>query len=200
MKMYKKILLAALVFGFLPITSRAVYYVDNSALFSVDYGVDTSVNVNTNVDVGADVNVTSTSSASGSVSASAQTNMQVFEENLKATDSNVEKIDASNDDEVKVEYKHKGRFLGIFPVMVKSVTSVTAQSDGKIETETKMPWWNIFVTGTGDIDAEVDQSLSTSSISSASSVGANASLSANTAIITAIVDAYEKAALDVVVK
>ena len=93
--MYKKILLAALVFGFLPITSRAVYYVDNSALFSVDYGVDTSVNVNTNVDVGADVNVTSTSSASGSVSASAQTNMQVFEENLKATDSNVEKIDAS---------------------------------------------------------------------------------------------------------
>src|SRR3989344_8631257 len=122
---------------------------------------------NTNINAGASLNgsVNSSSTLGTNTVVSTEEELAIFESNLKATDTNIEKVDMTSENQVEIEYKHKGRLFGFIPIRVKSTTKVVANSEGQVNTETRMPWWNIFVAGTGDIDTEVNQSLSSIDLS-----------------------------------
>ncbi len=113
---------------------------------------------------------------------SSQADLEVFIENAPLNNENVAKVDMSADDRMVVEYRHHGRLFGIFPVTVKSKTSVSAEEDGSLMVETRLPWWSGFVTGVGKTRAAVEERLNAStSLEAAFSASASAEARARAA-------------------
>ena len=101
------------------------------------------------------------------------------------SDSNVTKVDASNDS-VGVWYKEPGKFLGFIPVMVSTEASADANGNAKIS----HPWYD-FLTVTADSAAQAQLQSQISG-----SAGANGQLSDSVKIslmnaIHALVSAWE---------
>lgn len=91
---------------------------------------------------------------------STEEDLNIYQKNSEVRDENISKIDTEVEDGVSVEYKHPGRLFGIIPVEVIAKTTVKAQSDGKLKTETTFPWWSSMVRGLGDVRAQVDGTIS----------------------------------------
>lgn len=201
MKKYLNVLIGIVVLGALPMASYAL----SEGSLTADLGVGVGADLQTQADLNADVNGPGLN-ASATVetkleSETEETNpeTEILEENLKATNTNVANIEADSENEVKVEYKHRGRFLGIFPVTVSSETSVKSTEDGSLETDTDMPWWNIFVTGTHDIDNKVEEAISSSTqiaAVSTTTIGVSAPMTTNVQIIRTIIEAHEAAEME----
>lgn len=100
----------------------------------------------------------------GSAQVTTDEDLQIYQENLRTEDSGFANADLDSDEDVDVAYWHEGKFLGLFPVKVESHTVVAMGSDGNVNVETHMPWWNFFVTGTGSVAADVDSELESSSM------------------------------------
>lgn len=105
---------------------------------------------------GLNVSVTSASSVS------TEMDLADYRESVMEEDAAVAEVDAVAGSDVTVSYWHEGRLFGIFPVKVKSETTAALTTDGDVAVTTHMPWWNMFVTGTGDARAAVDEELSSS--------------------------------------
>lgn len=185
--LYKKVVLIGITLFVLPALAGAASWT-NLAL-SYEYGVGNNIQVQVGASTTGDVGASSSVGAEISSKLSAEENIKILESDLKARDENVARVQSDSDSEVKVEYKHRGRFLAVFPIKVRSTTLIKADSTGFITIETSMPWWNLFVTGTHDINAKVDESLSART----DSVSASANLSSQTEIIKAVISAHAKA-------
>ncbi len=118
--------------------------------------------------------------------------LELFRENMRLEDKNVAAVNLDSEEEVTVEYWHKGHLLGLFPVSIKSTTSVMEGSDGRATVQTRMPWWNLFVTGTGRIGSSVDSSLG-GSTTLQGDFGLSADAAARARVLEAIARAHAQA-------
>lgn len=100
------------------------------------------------------------------------------------------------DDEVNVEYWHEGRLFGLFPVKVKSDTVVEIDSAGLVDVKTRMPWWNMFVIGTGNVVTYVQEDLENSE-SVAMDIRAEGDMTAKERILDAIIQANASVRLQI---
>ena len=128
--------------------------------------------------------------SSGQVSS--EDDLEVFKKNVSKKNKNVSSVESESNGDLEVKYKHKGRFLGLFPAYFNAITHVDASEKNDTKVWTRMAWWNIFVTGTHSIDDSVDSDLKNSTEVSAAAK-ANASASAKARAIEAIIAAHAKA-------
>lgn len=134
------------------IDSGTMLVPDTSVEAVIDAAVESSQLLKINDD---GVAVTS----SGQVASEAD--LEAFTYNHMLQNPNVADINASTDDTVHVTYKHHGKLFGIFPVTVQSRTEVTT-NEGMVTVATSLPWWNVFVTGTGDVADSVEAAVTES--------------------------------------
>lgn len=87
--------------------------------------------------------------------------LEAFSYNLMIEDSNVSDIETS-DETVEVKYRHHGKLFGLFPVVVQSRTEVRSGEDGSVEVATSLPWWSVFVTGTGGLASSLKSRIAES--------------------------------------
>lgn len=113
--------------------------------------------------------------------------LKVYSKNVTLENKSVSSVKADNAEKLEVKYKHAGKFLGIFPVKVTSTTYVDSTSSTKVWT--KMPWWNMFVSGTHSVSTSLDTSLKNST-SVTASTETNASAAIRAKAIEAIVNAH----------
>jgi hypothetical protein len=74
----------------------------------------------------------------------------------------IEEAEASLHGQVAVTYAHPATLFGIFPVSVKSRTTVKINDGGLVEAKTRMPWWSIFAAETESLAASIDAELANS--------------------------------------
>lgn len=122
--------------------------------------------------------------------------LEVMSENMRVENESFAGAETKSDGKVSVEYYHNGHLFGLFPVKVKSHTTVEEDADGEVVVTTRMPWWNFFVTGTGNVAADVDSELSGSSASLESNFSASAEASARARIIEAVASAHAEVAAE----
>jgi len=128
----------------------------------------------------------------GSGQVATDADLEVYRENLRVEDTAFVDATLDGEDTVDVAYYHDGKLFGLIPVKVKSSTSVTTGSNGEVVIKTRMPWWNIFVTGTNTTAADIDETLTTSSmIESDFKLGVDAAARAR--ILEAIANAHAQA-------
>jgi hypothetical protein len=149
---------------------------------------EANANSGLNANINANVNATTlghTSTTSGNMSdnaditfpvnVSSDAQLQTYTQNIMSADANIANINASEANQIIVQYKHPGKFLGIFPVHVTSQTTVSTNSDNTVNVKVKLPWWSMFVTGVEKSRANIETALQ-SSASLKSSLNAQAGI------------------------
>lgn len=97
-----------------------------------------------------------------SVQVATDADLTLFRENMQTEDKNIAEVSADSDEKIAVAYWHQGHLFGVFPMKVKSETTVRSETNGSVVVKTRMPWWNMFLTGTGRVTTDVDSSLNES--------------------------------------
>lgn len=115
--------------------------------------------------------------------------LDVMVDNLFTSHEQLASVNASKQNQVTASYRHNGRVLGIFPVVVKSSTIVALNANGQAEATTSMPWWNFFVLGTGKVSSSVNLALE-SNPSIAVDLAASADAAARARVLEAVVSAH----------
>lgn len=118
---------------------------------------------------------------------SSEEDLKVYSKNVILQNKNVSSVKTDSVEKVEVKYKHAGKFLGIFPVRVTFTTYIDGTKENKVWT--RMPWWNMFVSGTHSVSTSLDTSLKNSTTVTASAE-ANASAAARAKAVEAIISAY----------
>lgn len=131
-----------------------------------------------------------------SAQVTSDSDLEVMSENMRVENESFAGAMAESDGTVSVEYYHSGHLFGLFPVKVKSNTIVEEDTNGDLVVKTRMPWWNFFVTGTGNVASGVDSELSGSSVSLENNFSASAEASARARIIEAVASAHAEIAAD----
>lgn len=169
----------------------------------VNVGVDAETNVDANTDMSTDTETRMNAETEGklkvnasgiTVLSSAQVNsdtdLEVFTTNISMTEKAVAKVDVNagsdNDAEVKVIYRHKGKFLGFIPVTVNSTTVVKARSDTEAEVSSRLPWWSFLVIGETFAKADIENRIKNNATVKAN-MQANASAQAKAAVAEAVI-------------
>lgn len=115
--------------------------------------------------------------------------LDVMVDNLFTAHEHLASVNASKQDRIMASYRHNGRVLGIFPVLVKSNTVVALNANGQAEATTSMPWWNFFVLGTGSVSSKVNTTIE-SNASVTADLAASADASARARVLEAVVSAH----------
>lgn len=89
--------------------------------------------------------------------------LEVFSDNMEVKNESVSKVDFDNgnngDVEVKVVYKHQGKFLGFIPVTIKSKTVVEASNDNETKVNSRLAWWSFLVAGENYSEEELESKI-----------------------------------------
>ncbi len=89
--------------------------------------------------------------------------LEIFAKNTSLYKEGVAKLNFESgeegDSEVKVEYRHKGKLLGLIPVTIKSTTVVEATTDAEAEVRSKMAWWGFLVSGKNYTKSEIESNI-----------------------------------------
>lgn len=182
--------------------------VDTSTETDSKINSDASTDTNVELDLGGDVEEddsndvetktesdTDTSlkvnSSGVAVISSAQVNsesdLEVFSANVKAKDKKVAKVDIESEDdgesEIKVIYRHNGKFLGFIPVTVKSTTIVEAEAEAEVKS--RLSWWSFLVADENYSKAELESRVKNNPMVRANA-RANASAQAKAQIAEAV--------------
>ena len=131
---------------------------------------------------------------SGQVNSDAD--LETFSENLRIRDTQILDANADASGSADLTYYHPGRLFGIFPVQVEARTWVSTNQDGELEANTTLPWWGVFVTGTGQVRTQVDSTLEEST-AVAANLRAGADASARARVLEAIANAHAQANTEV---
>lgn len=173
--------------------------VNTNSGINLGTGVDGNVEVYLNDSVDADTQTESDSSVllrinssgiavTSSAQVSSEADLEVFSSNISVRDDDVARVkiesDNSNELEVKVVYKHKGRLLGFVPVTIKSTTVVEAKADAEAEVRSRMSWWGFLVAKKNYAKADLE-----SRIKNNATVQANANVNASAAAKAQIAEA-----------
>ena len=129
-----------------------------------------------------------------------ESDLEVFSANASIKESSVSRVDIDSDDnneetDVKVVYRHEGKFLGFIPVTIKSTTTVAAEADNETTVRSKMAWWGFLVTGTNYSRADMESRVRNNTTVQANAK-ANASAQAKASVAEAVIaelEAYAQA-------
>lgn len=192
--MYKAVSALLLFALFAPVTHAASLTADAGTMAqAIDIGVD--------MDASVGATGTPSQSAAGddagtslmtSIEVTSDTDLARYEEELRTSDAYFAEAHLETDGKAEVAYYHDGHFFGIIPVKVKSHTEIATNDDGQVTVTTRMPWWNMFVTGTTNVGATIDSRLAGSgTLASDIKMGGNAAAKAR--ILEAVAQAHAQA-------
>lgn len=92
-----------------------------------------------------------------------ESDLNVFAENVRAKNDHIAKVDIDSDRdgtyEVKVVYRHKGRFLGLIPVTTKSTTVVEMKNNAEAEVRSRASWWSFLTMGDNYAESKLEANL-----------------------------------------
>ncbi len=174
--------------------------VDANINVDTSVGTDSSIKSNTDVNAGVEIDIGNDSENEGRVESNSDSNtslkvnssgvaiissaqvssesdLDIFSANVSAKDKEVAKVDINSkngESEVKVVYRHKGKFLGFIPVTVKSTIVVEAKAGAEAEIHSKLSWWSFLVVKKNYAKAELE-----SRIKNNATVKANARVNAS---------------------
>jgi len=116
--------------------------------------------------------------------------LEVFAKNLSIREDRVDEVSFETEStgawEARVIYEHEGKLFGLIPVTIKSTTVVEIDSDGEIDVDSDLPWWNFMVTEKNHAAAEIESRLKdNATVMAAAEVEANAAVKAQ--VVEAIV-------------
>jgi hypothetical protein len=144
--------------------------VDASVTTSADVNVSDSASTSTQGEVAAETNTDSSLKVNESgiavVSAlqvGTDADLNIFSSNVKAKDKSVERLDINSGPDgtskVKVVYRHKGKLLGIFPVTIKSTTTVEGSANEEVKVNSGLSWWGFLVSNKNYAKADLESKI-----------------------------------------
>jgi hypothetical protein len=112
---------------------------------------------------GYDINIGVSATTSATVTAPAaavptEAELELEFDQIRSENPSVANIEAE-ERSITVAYLYPGKLFGFIPVAVRAESEAKIESGGEVVVKTHMPWWNLFVTGTGDVSARVDDEL-----------------------------------------
>jgi len=105
------------------------------------------------------------------------TDLEIFAENIRVEKNGAARVEvSSNNDESRVEviYTHRGKFLGLIPINLRSTTEVIARADSEAEVRSNLPWWSFLVANKNYSKADIE-----SRIKNNTAIQANATMDAS---------------------
>jgi len=171
------------------VAGEATANLDSEVDTNVDAKIDAGVDANTNVDTSAKAESSADSNSNLKINSSgvavitaaqvsSESDLETFSANASSKNKAVAKVDINSDNngesEVKVIYRHKGKFLGFIPVTIKSTVVVEAKADAEAEVRSNLSWWSFLVAGKNYAKADLE-----SRIKSNATIKANARVDAS---------------------
>ena len=147
------ILSAALLLA--PLGSLQALEVDAGATGSVNGNIG-SIELGTGAEVRTETMATTGEEA---IDGTGAVDLEVQITSMQEEHQDIKKIDLSEEDAVTVRYAHKGPLFALFPVTLEATTKVELEEDGRVKVKTRLPWWSLFVTGTGSVSSRVEKKL-----------------------------------------
>lgn len=165
-------------------------------------GLDTSIDIGLEVDggtstpsegsAGDDATITTDALFMTSVDVASDEDLERYETSMQGSDSYFAEANFASESEYDIAYYHDGRLFGFIPMKVKSHTKISTNDEGQVIVQTRLPWWNMFVTGTSDVAADVDSRLAASG-SVANDMKLGGSAAAKARILEAVAQAHAQA-------
>jgi hypothetical protein len=98
-----------------------------------------------------------------SAQVSSESDLTIFSENASVNNKKIADVDADSnsngESEVKVVYRHSGKFLGFIPVTIKSTTVVEANVDAEAEVHSRLSWWSFLVANENYVKADIESRI-----------------------------------------
>lgn len=112
--------------------------------------------------------------------------LDIFSDNVSRKNDEVANVDINSgeegESEVKVIYRHKGKFLGLIPITIKSTTVVETTTDEETEVRSNLSWWSFLVTEKNHAKDDIESSIkNNTTIKSNTMVNASAEAKAKVA-------------------
>ena len=195
-------LLIILSLVFMPVMSHAQIGINVSGSTTADTSVGVYSNSNSDSEANEedpDSQASLKINASGvAVISSSQVNseadLKIFSSNILTKEKAIAKVDFNSKkdekSEVRVVYKHKGKFLGFIPVTIRSTTVVEAKANVETEVRSRLSWWSFLVADENYTQADLESRIKSNTTVKANAK-VNASASANARIAEAVIAEIE---------